>query len=155
MWHVTCDTWHVTHNTWHVGEMKLLWTFQVPSFNGLGVMMFRRLGGKGSGICRTAPATPGLLKLDGVALLLTDLPLTSFTTLSEKKKIKLWHLTWYTWHLTRDTWHMTYDTWHVTHDRWGEVIFSPNFSSLVLTVWEWGCSEDFSTKDHWLSQLIN
>ena len=42
------------------------------SFNGLGVMMFRRLGGKGSvtdlinqsisdeGVCRRAPATPGL-----------------------------------------------------------------------------------------------
>ena len=47
--------------------------FQVPSFNGLGVMMFWRLVGKGSvnqwinewmnhdGVCRTAPATPGLL----------------------------------------------------------------------------------------------
>ena len=44
-------------------------TFQVPSSNGLRVMLFWRFGGKWwpsdwanyDGVCRTAPATPGLL----------------------------------------------------------------------------------------------
>ena len=61
MWHVTCDRWE---------EVNLLSKFQVPSLNGLEFLMCRRLGGNGSviesvcdkGVCRTAPATPGLLK---------------------------------------------------------------------------------------------
>ena len=58
---MTCDKW---------GEVNLLSKLQVPSFKGLGFMMFLRLGGKGSlnelindkGVFRIALATPGLLK---------------------------------------------------------------------------------------------
>ena len=54
---------------------NIVYKFQVPSFHGLVVMMFWRLGGKGSltdwltylisdgGVCRTAPATAGLLNI--------------------------------------------------------------------------------------------
>ena len=79
MWHVTRDTWHMTHDMRHV-TWDMLWgvnifsKFQLPSSSGLWFMIFWRLGGKGSlthslnewinygGDCRTAPATPGLLK---------------------------------------------------------------------------------------------
>ena len=51
------------------------WTFQVPSSNGFGFMVFWRFWGKGSlsqsiskwindeGVCRTDPASQGLLKI--------------------------------------------------------------------------------------------
>ena len=73
---MTPDTWHLTHDTWHVTNgwgSSILSKLQLPSSYGLGVMMFWRLGGKGSltdwltqsmsdeGDCRRAPATPGLL----------------------------------------------------------------------------------------------
>ena len=66
--HVTCDTWHVTHDTWGV---NILSKFQLPSSYGLWFMIFWRFGGKGlltdwlnhEGVCRTAPATPGLLNM--------------------------------------------------------------------------------------------
>ena len=45
------------------------------------------------------------------------------------------------------------DMWHMTGG--GRWTFSQNFSSLALTVWEWRCSEDISTKDDWLSYLMN
>ena len=38
MWQVTCDTQE---------GVNIVSKFQVPSYNGLGVMMFWRLGGKG------------------------------------------------------------------------------------------------------------
>ena len=77
-WHVTPDTWHVTRDMWHVTYdtwwgVNILSKFQLPSSYGLGVMIIRSFGGKGSltesinewindkGDCRTAPATPGLL----------------------------------------------------------------------------------------------
>ena len=58
----------MTHDTWF--GVNIILQFQLSSSNGLGVMMFRRFGGKGSliqsvsdeAVCRTAPATPGLLK---------------------------------------------------------------------------------------------
>ena len=80
IWHVTCDMWHVTRDMWHM-TCDMLWgvnilsTFPLPSFYGLWFMIFWRLGGKGSrtdlinqlindkGVCRTAPATPGLLNI--------------------------------------------------------------------------------------------
>ena len=58
-----------------------------------------------------------ILKIDGVAPLMTDPPPISSTTLSEKKKKKkcvMWHVTCDTWHVTRDTSNMTRDMWHVT-----------------------------------------
>ena len=63
----TCDTWHVTCHTWR--KVKILSKFQVLSPNGLGVKVELRLGGKGQviywmnhyGVCRTAPASLGLL----------------------------------------------------------------------------------------------
>ena len=81
MWHVTCDRWHVTHDMWHVTRdtwhvthdtwcgVNILSKFQLSSSNGLGFMMLWISGGKGSvtrsvndeAVCRTAPATPGLL----------------------------------------------------------------------------------------------
>ena len=74
-----------------------------------------------------------LKQLYGVATLITDLPPTSFTTLTkedEKKKKYMWH--------------MTRDIWHVSHDRGGWWTFSKNFSSLALTVWDLKCFEDIS-----------
>ena len=78
-WHLTRDTWHVTPDTWHVTcdtwwGVNILSKFQLPSSNGLGFMISWRLGGKGSwlnewinelikdeAVCRTVPATPGVL----------------------------------------------------------------------------------------------
>ena len=69
MWHMTCDMWHVTcdmtHHMWHfVGDEHSL-KFQVPSFYGSWFRISWRLGLTESiidkGVCRTAPATPGLL----------------------------------------------------------------------------------------------
>ena len=71
LWHTTHYMWHGTHDTWHVTwkEVNILSTFQVPSSYGFGVNVFWRFGGKGSlsylvndkAICKTAPATPGML----------------------------------------------------------------------------------------------
>ena len=65
--HMTHDMWHVTCGTWHMTCDML---FRLPSSYALWFMISWRLGGKGSrsyqmndgGDCRTAPATPGLLK---------------------------------------------------------------------------------------------
>ena len=70
MWHITCDMWHVTHDMWHVEGVNILSKFQLPSSYGLWFMTSWRSRGKGwptewindGGDCRTAPATPGLLK---------------------------------------------------------------------------------------------
>ena len=53
IWHVTCDTWHMTRDMRHVTcdmlwAVNLLSKFQLPSSSGLWVMIFWRLGGKGS-----------------------------------------------------------------------------------------------------------
>ena len=56
------------------------------------------------------------------------------------------------WLVTCDTWHMTCYMSHMTHrGRWP---LCQNFRSLALTVWELWCSEDISTKDEWLNELI-
>ena len=65
MWLVTRDMWYLTCDTWC--GVNILSKLQLPGSNGLGVMKFWRLGGKGwltywiddEGDCRTAPATPG------------------------------------------------------------------------------------------------
>ena len=79
IWQVKPDTWQMTHDTLHVthdrwGEVNLLSTLQLPSSYGLEVKVFWRFGGKSwltylinqlityGGVCRKAPATPGLLK---------------------------------------------------------------------------------------------
>ena len=63
---MTCDWWHM------IG-LKILAKFKLSSSNGLGVMIFGRIGKKGwltewmnesdGGVCRTALVTPGLLKI--------------------------------------------------------------------------------------------
>ena len=61
--------WHVAHDRW--GYVNLLWKLQLPISYGLGVKVFWRYFHKGwltdwvnyEGVCRTAPATSGLLKI--------------------------------------------------------------------------------------------
>ena len=78
MWHMTSDMGHGTHDMWHMtcethGVLNIVSKCHVFSSNGLGVMMFWRLGGKGwlsqwinyKVVCRTAKATPGLLTRQG------------------------------------------------------------------------------------------
>ena len=136
---VSCDNWHVTQDTWHLtryrrhvtcntqhmtyttqGMVNNASKFQVPSSNGLGVMMFWRLGGKGSnnewmhewmnewmndkGFSRTAPATRGLVD---------NRPSPALLHQYVKKSMAL-HM----WHVTQDTWHKTCDMWHVTCEIW-------------------------------------
>ena len=87
----------------------------------------------------------------------------------------MWNLTPETWHLTPDTWHLTPDTWHLTPDTWHltpdtchltpdtshmthsvGLIFSQNFSSLALPVWDWQCLEqccawaEIFTRKRWI-----
>ena len=64
---VAHDTWHMTLHTWHMSGGEHCVKIQVPSSNCLGVMVFWRFGGKGwiaKCVCRTAPATQGLLIRD-------------------------------------------------------------------------------------------
>ena len=73
MQHMLCDTWHLTCDMWHVVGVNILSKSQLPSSYGLGGKVIQRSGGKGwptelsnewmsdEGVCRTAPATPGLL----------------------------------------------------------------------------------------------
>ena len=64
---MTCDT---------LREVKILSKFQVPSPYDLGVKVECILGGKGrvnqsmnhNSVCRTAPASPGLLKIQRQAI---------------------------------------------------------------------------------------
>ena len=131
MWHVTFDTWHVTHDTWHMAcdmlwRVNILSKFQLPSSYGLWFNISWRLGGKGwrtdwlnhVGVCRTAPATPGLLIIG-----------TRDTCHGA-------------WHLTQDMWQVSYDTWHK-----GLVNIVLDFRSLAQTVSEQWCFEDWEEKD--------
>ena len=70
------NMWHVTRGSQKM--MKFVSKFQ-PSFsNGFGVMIFWRFGGKASvtdlindgGVCRTTPATPGLLIICVISVIL-------------------------------------------------------------------------------------
>ena len=76
-WCMTCDTWNVTYDMLQVTydwwwEVNIIKTFQVPSSYGCGVKVFWRYFVKSVtlliyqwisdiGVCRTAPAKPGLL----------------------------------------------------------------------------------------------
>ena len=81
IWHAPLDMWHVTHDTWYVtrhrwGEVNLLSKLKLSSSYGLGMKVFWRFGEKGwfiqfinyqlirdKRVCKTAPATPGLLTI--------------------------------------------------------------------------------------------
>ena len=76
-WHVTCDMWHMTCDTWQVGGGEPF----SPNFSSLAHVVwewrcFEDIFTKDElpnewinelinykGVCRTAPATPGLLKI--------------------------------------------------------------------------------------------
>ena len=77
MWHITCETWHITCDTWHV-TCDMLWGVnilskcQLPSSYSLGGKVIWQSEGKYQlfnelinyeAVCRTAPATPGLLNI--------------------------------------------------------------------------------------------
>jgi hypothetical protein len=82
MWHMTCDTWHLTHD--RSGEVELLSKFQLPSSyrtdgtvgsdpvsTSLTYRQFRKRMSHSinqwinyEGVYRTAPATPGLSKIE-------------------------------------------------------------------------------------------
>ena len=84
MWHVTCDTRQVICDMWRV--IYMVSKFQVPSSNGLRDIRFCRYFHKPSvispasdgGVCRTAPATPGLLSIWNTALAEEGIPLWYF-----------------------------------------------------------------------------
>ena len=90
------------------------------------------------------------MKLDRVALLITDPPPTSFTILSKKEKENKF---------TFDTLHMTCDTWHVTHDTWyvGKVNLLSEFqlssSSSFSFIFLFGMS--YSSKTVFVSVLFS
>ena len=75
MWHVTCDTRIVTHHIWQMVWCEHSLKISAPSSYGLWVMVCWRFREKGSlnewinqsindkGVCWTAPATGGLLKV--------------------------------------------------------------------------------------------
>ena len=69
MWDVTHNKWHMTGDMWR--GVNLLSKFQLTSSYGLEITMYWIYFHKSSlnvlindeGVCRTAPATPGLLKI--------------------------------------------------------------------------------------------
>ena len=66
----------------------------------------------------------------------------------------MWHLTHDMWHVAHDTWHMTRDLWHMT--QWGGGwTFSPNFSSLALTVSDLWYYEDMEEKADLVTEWIS
>ena len=104
MWHVTCDMWHVTH--------RGRWTFS-QNFRSLAHTVrewrcLEDLEEKGSlskwvndkGVCRTAPATPGLLITDlaflyeiyPFFLLQTEINQTKYVDTMYKMSFNEWHL---------------------------------------------------------------
>ena len=129
------------------------------------------------GDCRTAPATPGLLKnchrpsepvpschwhqwlshtsrnckkaikLDGVG----PSP-TSSTALSKirREKIKEEKVTCDTWHVSRDTWHVTRDMWQMV----GVNILS-KCKLPSSYVWDRQCLEDSELKDDLMNERMN
>ena len=108
MWHLTCDTWHVTpytwhvtHNIWHVtnggGEHSL--KISAPKRLPFGCNYVLNLEEKDdwinewtndNGVCKTVPATPGLLKkrpsVAGAVLQLPPLLINSFGRWSLRQK---------------------------------------------------------------------
>ena len=78
MWHVTCDTLHVTRDTWHVthemfgGGVNILSNFSSLALTVCDLWYYEDLEEKDEwpndwmnheAVYRTAPATPGLLKI--------------------------------------------------------------------------------------------
>ena len=63
MWHMTCDTWHdtwhVTHGTMVEGEHSL--KISAPQLLRFGQESSWLAESIYDGVCKTAPATPGLL----------------------------------------------------------------------------------------------
>ena len=61
-WHMTYDTWHMTHDMWHMtgggefGSEGVLKMFPQMITDWLTQM-------RDEGVCRTAPAKPGLLTI--------------------------------------------------------------------------------------------
>ena len=78
MWHMTCDTWHMTFDTWHVKCDK--WqNFSSLDLTDCDLWYYEDLEEKAhrpnqsiknKAFCRTAPATPGLLKIHEILLCL-------------------------------------------------------------------------------------
>ena len=151
-WHVTLDMWHVTRDTWHMTHY-VGWTFS-QNFISLAITVWdlwscEYLQEKDHwltdwltdyGLCRTALATLGLLKLDGVG------PVDYRPSTDQLHHF----VTGYRWHVTHDILHMSRDTWHMTHGvGW---TFSQNFSSLALLVWDWQYLE---LKDEWMNEWMN
>ena len=77
------------------------------------------------------------------------------------RKNDTWHVTFDIWRKTHHMLNLTCDMWRVTSERLhvtsvGRWTFSPNFSSLALTVWEWRCVKDILSRYQWSSNyLIN
>ena len=101
IWHMTCAMWHATCETLHVtcttqGVMSIISKFQVPSSNGLGVLMFWRFGGKAwvtellidKSVCRAAPDTPGLLNSNNVGLEKVNTIFAGYPAASSMAKMK-------------------------------------------------------------------
>ena len=83
--------------------------------------------------------------IQGVINILSQFQVPSSYNLGIMMSCELWHVTCDTGHMTRDMWHRT------GGGRW---TFSQTFSSLALTVWEWRCSEDISTKDESINEIM-
>ena len=150
---MTPDTWHMTHDMWHMLGVNILSKFQLPSSYGLGLTVFWRYFGKRltqwlnqsinyEAVYRTAPATPGLLILDGVGPV-DNRPSTDELHHFVRKKEKMWHV--------------TRDMWHVTHDMFGGVNILSKFqlpSSYCLwfmLLWRSG-GKGWLT--HWINQSV-
>ena len=91
MWHATCDIWNVTLDKWHVtrdslGVVNIASKFQVPSSNGLGVIIFWRFD------------------------------IWHVTCNMWHVTCDIWHVTGDMWHVTFYIWHVKLNIWHVTHD---------------------------------------
>ena len=107
MGHLTFDMWHLTLWGWWIASK-----FQVPSTNGLGVIMLWRFVkcdmwhvscdkyGEVNMVSKfKAPSSYGL---EWIICWWFD----------------MWHVTCNMWHVTGDMWHMTSDLWHLTCDMW-------------------------------------
>ena len=72
-WHMRCDMWYVSRDTWHfAGGRTISQNFSSPAHTVCDLWYLEDLVEKADsstdwikhkGVCRTAPATPGLLKI--------------------------------------------------------------------------------------------
>ena len=126
MWCMTCDTWYVTCDTWygkcdtwnmtHGGGWKFSQNFSSLAFLVWAGKWFEDLEEKydsisewtdNDAVYQTAPATPGLLKLEVVGPV-DNRPSTNKLHHFFPKKI----------HVTHDMCHVTHNMWQVTRDMW-------------------------------------